>query len=243
MDLPICCSLKWLTSYNSKPGENRRHDFRVVNRTPKPFPYSYNVEFNASNADTEPAQSTQGIADESSNGPTLAGEDSHAATSHFYSLDPNYISVGRISGVIFFLVVLVASAIGLFGQFKIAGDSGLIFIAIASAIGLLNIYLLASAIVWPAVKYRHYRWRIDDVGLEIHRGVWWKTQISVPLSRVQHADVTQGPLQRSYGIGTLTIHTAGTLDASVDLPGLHHDIALQLRDRLIRQGIRGHESS
>ncbi len=201
------------------------------------------MEFNASDPENEPTDLTPASAHEGSIDNTVSETPPSTVDSRYYSLDRNYVSVERISGIIFFLIVLVSSVIGLIGQFIVTWDTGVIFVAIASAIGLLNIYLLGNAIFWPPVKYRHYRWCCDERGLEIHRGVWWKTQISVPLSRVQHADVSQGPLQRSYGIGTLTIHTAGTRDASVDLPGLNHDIALQLRDRLVRQGIRGHESS
>jgi membrane protein YdbS with pleckstrin-like domain len=50
---------------------------------------------------------------------------------------------------------------------------------------------------------------------------------------VQHTDVSQGPLQRRYGLATLTVHTAGTENAQVQLPGLPHDVALSIRDHLL----------
>ena len=54
----------------------------------------------------------------------------------------------------------------------------------------------------------------------------------MPRSRVQHTDVSQGPLERHYGLGTLVVYTAGTDHARVSLPGLAHEVAIQLRDDL-----------
>lgn len=88
---------------------------------------------------------------------------------------------------------------------------------------------------WPQIKHRHYRWRSSDAGMEIHRGVLWKHRIAVPILRVQHVDVSQGPVQRLFELGSLTIHTAGTKNASVMIEGLEYDTALQLRDELLAQ--------
>ena len=52
----------------------------------------------------------------------------------------------------------------------------------------------------------------------------------VPFGRVQHIDVHQGPIERAYGLATLVLHTAGTHNASVALPGLGHDDALAMRE-------------
>ena len=86
---------------------------------------------------------------------------------------------------------------------------------------------------WPEVQHRHARYRVDGRGIEIRRGVFWRRVISVPRSRVQHTDVSQGPLERGFGLGTLVIYTAGTDHAKVDLHGLDHATALTIRDHLL----------
>jgi membrane protein YdbS with pleckstrin-like domain len=53
---------------------------------------------------------------------------------------------------------------------------------------------------------------------------------------VQHTDVSQGPLERRYGLGTRVIFTAGTDHARVDLKGLDHATALAIRDHLLPRG-------
>jgi membrane protein YdbS with pleckstrin-like domain len=89
---------------------------------------------------------------------------------------------------------------------------------------------------WPVVEYRHTRYRVDADGIEIRRGVYWRVVINVPRSRVQHTDVSQGPLERRFGLGTLVIYTAGTDHARVDLSGLEHTTALRLRAHLLPHG-------
>ena len=90
---------------------------------------------------------------------------------------------------------------------------------------------------WPAVAYRHAAYAVDAQGIEIRRGVVWRKVINVPRSRVQHTDVSQGPLERTHGLGTLAIYTAGTDHAKVDLAGLEHGTALRIRNHLLpREG-------
>lgn len=86
---------------------------------------------------------------------------------------------------------------------------------------------------WPTIEHRHASYKVDPQGIEIRKGVVWRKVINVPRSRVQHTDVSQGPLERRYGLGTLVIYTAGTDHARVDLSGLDHGTALLIRDHLL----------
>jgi membrane protein YdbS with pleckstrin-like domain len=74
---------------------------------------------------------------------------------------------------------------------------------------------------------------MDDDGIEIRRGLLFRSIISVPKSRVQHTDVSQGPFERRYGLGTLQIYTAGVTYAQVPLSGLSHQRAIEIRDALL----------
>jgi membrane protein YdbS with pleckstrin-like domain len=89
---------------------------------------------------------------------------------------------------------------------------------------------------WPAREYRHTSYLLDEHGIEIKSGVVWRKVMSVPRSRVQHIDVSQGPLERTHGLGRLVIFTAGTDHSRVELPGLNHDVAFALRNRLLPRG-------
>lgn len=95
--------------------------------------------------------------------------------------------------------------------------------------------LLGYSYFWPPIAFRHARWRLSESGMEIRRGVLWRHWISIPTARVQHVDVSQGPIQRMFDLATLTIHTAGTSNATVELDGLEYSRATEVRDRLIEQ--------
>jgi uncharacterized protein len=85
----------------------------------------------------------------------------------------------------------------------------------------------------PLLSYRHSSFRVDLEGIEIRRGRFFRSIISVPRSRVQHTDVSQGPFERRHGLSTLQIYTAGVSHAQVSLAGLAHERALGIRDALL----------
>ena len=152
------------------------------------------------------------------------------------ALDPASVTAARLAGAIGMAVgassalaaVLVAAVVTPLGAVAAAG--------LGAAVLALTAVGAAASYLWPAVRYRHIRYRLDAHGVTIRRGVVWRTVTSVPTSRVQHTDVSRGPLERYFDLATLVIHTAGTRDASVALSGLGHREAVALRDRLIEAG-------
>jgi membrane protein YdbS with pleckstrin-like domain len=147
-------------------------------------------------------------------------------------VDPSYVDLQKRVG---WITVGVLAAIGFFAApLALVFGASLIELGIGAVAGLGLLALLAWVLQrWPALDYRHLSYRVDQAGLEIRRGVFWRRVINVPRSRIQHTDVSQGPVERQYGLGTLAIHTAGTEHARVELPGLRHDVALAIRDHLL----------
>lgn len=153
------------------------------------------------------------------------------------TVDPRSIHVQRLAGWIF-TAVFAAVSLVVVGIVLVAADDMPLWLR-----QLLPFLWLAAAILlawhahrWPVLEYRHTSYRVDGLGIEIRRGVFWRSAIQVPRSRVQHTDVSQGPLERRCGLGTLVIYTAGTDHAKVELPGLSHGVALRLRAHLLPSG-------
>jgi membrane protein YdbS with pleckstrin-like domain len=83
----------------------------------------------------------------------------------------------------------------------------------------------------PRAEYRRWRYQVADDALELRHGVIRHVHSAIPYFRVQHIDVTQGPVERGFGLARLVVHTASaTTDATI--PGIAAGDAEGLR-RLI----------
>jgi membrane protein YdbS with pleckstrin-like domain len=101
--------------------------------------------------------------------------------------------------------------------------------------GPVLLIALALIIRVPARRYSARGYQISADRLRVVRGLLFRSDTVVPFGRVQHIDVDQGPLDRFFGIATLTLHTAGNHNASIALPGLGEELA-----RDMREAIRAH---
>lgn len=144
---------------------------------------------------------------------------------------PGYLTVLRVRWLRA-MALLFAGAVGvdLFVIREIGGPVGLLSVVIL---------LLGIGIVWrtPARQFAYLGHHIDDESLRVVRGYLFRTDTIVPLVRIQHIDVGQGPLERFSGVAHLVVHTAGTHNSVVMLPGLEPNAAHAMRD-LIRRQIR-----
>ena len=164
-------------------------------------------------------------------------DDAIVADGGEHQLDPRVIPLQQITGGIFTAVVAAGSSIGvLFNLLREDDVSSLRWIVVPAAWLLFVLFLAWHSYRWPPRAYEHTFYRVDDQGIEIRKGVYWRVVINVPRSRVQHIDVSQGPVERRYGLGTLVIYTAGTEHAKVELEGLEHERALRIREHLLPSG-------
>jgi uncharacterized protein len=150
-----------------------------------------------------------------------------------HRLDPRVVPFDRLVGMIVTGCISLALLITISIVIANGTVRGWRIALVLGSVLVVSALLAWVTYVWPPIDYRRVSYRVDADGIEIHWGVFWRSVISVPRSRVQHIDVSQGPLQRSYGLGTLRIYTAGTEHAQVDLPGLDHTRALRIRDALL----------
>jgi membrane protein YdbS with pleckstrin-like domain len=149
------------------------------------------------------------------------------------SLDPRVISLDRTSG----LITTGALSLGSLPVIALVSATTpmppLMIWALAIAWSVATAGLTWLSYQWPGIAYRHTAYSVGTDGFEIRRGVFWRAVINVPRSRVQHTDVSQGPLERRFGLGALVLYTAGTDHARIDLGGLAYETALALRDHLL----------
>ena len=155
----------------------------------------------------------------------------------FHRLDPRSIQHGRLVGGLAALAVVTGLLIAMM-IVLVAVDNmpGGLRLAIPLATLAIAILLGVGAWRWPSLEHRWCKYRVDRDGIEIHKGVVWRSVTNVPRSRIQHTDVSQGPIERNFELATLHIFTAGTEHSEVVLHGLEHGRALRIRNHLLLGG-------
>jgi membrane protein YdbS with pleckstrin-like domain len=155
----------------------------------------------------------------------------HDEDAELTKLHPNYSHVLRVQATLSSLPFLVGALV-LEGALR---GEGLIPSGILAGPVLLIALVLIIRI--PQTRYNARGYQISADRLRVVRGLMFRHDTVVPFGRVQHIDVNQGPLERFFGIATLTLHTAGNHNASVSLPGLGEPLAREMRED-IRAHIR-----
>ena len=69
--------------------------------------------------------------------------------------------------------------------------------------------VMGLILVWIPAYYKSLEYLIDSDSVKMKKGVFWKKNVTVPFTKITNLDVTQGPLQRAFGIGTINVQTAG----------------------------------
>lgn len=146
-------------------------------------------------------------------------------------IDPGYAHVIRIMTALIALPLVIG--IGVLDHMlsaKHALQSGAL---LAPALALA----VFTLVFFPQRKWRRWGYSGADEQLRVARGWAFRTDTIVPFKRIQHIDVAQGPVERVFGLASLTVHTAGTHNSIVTLPGLTRADAEAMRDAM-RQHIR-----
>lgn len=83
------------------------------------------------------------------------------------------------------------------------------------------------------VRYRHKGYALRTHDVAFRTGLFWRKTTILPFDRVQHAEVTQGPLQRRFGLATLKFFTAGGSSVDLKIEGLLLEEAERLREAVL----------
>jgi hypothetical protein len=129
--------------------------------------------------------------------------------------------------------------------------SALAALVLGAVVGAVSVALDAPIWVGPAVftalfalgvtraflRYRSWSYRVRADSLFLDRGVLTRVRTVVPYVRIQHVDASRGPVERTFGLATVVVYTAGSRGADVSIPGLTPEDADDLQERLKRLAI------
>jgi membrane protein YdbS with pleckstrin-like domain len=88
---------------------------------------------------------------------------------------------------------------------------------------------------WAPRNTASWGYAEDEEDLLVTGGVMFRRLVAVPYGRMQFVDVQAGPIDRAFGIASVTLHTAST-ETAATIPGLSADEATRLRNRLTELG-------
>ena len=140
------------------------------------------------------------------------------------SLERGYLRVLRIRSALGWLIALAvatAAEVVLYWQANMLPGV---------AVGPVGVLGVISTIFFVPRRWRRWGYAFTDRELHVAHGWLTRVHTVVPVARVQHSDVSQGPLERSADVATLILHTAGTENSRVALSGISRRRAEEIRD-------------
>jgi membrane protein YdbS with pleckstrin-like domain len=153
-------------------------------------------------------------------------------------LDKRITRVWRLSAAV---NVIVWSAICILPLFIVAlvlsGDKSadvqvavnVLNIIALSLLGAMAVLFVVFVVVFPKIRWIQWSFEVHDEEIDIHKGIFWKKRIIIPLIRVQNVDTKQGPILRANGLASFTVATAA---GEHEIPGLEVAEADELRDHV-----------
>ncbi|MCC5879680.1 MAG: PH domain-containing protein [Idiomarina sp.] len=145
----------------------------------------------------------------------------------YLHVNPRYITQLRIdAGINWGLLLVVALVISYFLPTPWLWLS----LGVAALIGIILVIMLSF---WAPRRYRLTGYLVRDRDVLYRTGALWRKQTAVPVNRIQHVEITQGPIERMLGLARLIIYTAGGSGSDLAVPGLPAAEAERLRAQVL----------
>jgi len=140
-------------------------------------------------------------------------------------IDPNAVKAWRMTGgmasVFWWVVPVIYGFIALSGSLPKWGTWVL-------AIFFVILTILQATVI-PLIRWRRWRYQIDEHEIYLKHGIFIITRTLIPVNRIQHVDTRQGPIYRSLNLSSVTITTAATTH---EIPALNDEIADEVRNKI-----------
>lgn len=149
------------------------------------------------------------------------------ATLEYSPLEKNLLKADIIWSLLFFGIAFIVSLVLRF-VFDIEwmidyGHYIWIVLATMTAISVLFVYS----------EFHKKSYAIRQKDIVYNSGLFWRSSIVVPFNRVQHCEVSQGPIDRFYNLAELKVFTAGGSSSDLSISGLSPETAARIKDFIV----------
>ncbi len=91
--------------------------------------------------------------------------------------------------------------------------------------------VLSIVLTWISYYKRGHALR--DFDIIYKEGVLFNNTTTISFNRVQHCEISQGPLEQMFDLYTLKVFTAGGQSSDLEIPGLDEDAANGLKEYIV----------
>jgi len=100
---------------------------------------------------------------------------------------------------------------------------------------LLIVVIAVLVSVLTVMQFRVKAYALREQDIAYRSGLVFRKTVLLPFNRVQHMEVTSGPLQRRFGLASLKFFTAGGASVDLKIAGLEAPEAERLRIFILRR--------
>ncbi|MCB0521242.1 MAG: PH domain-containing protein [Lewinellaceae bacterium] len=141
----------------------------------------------------------------------------------FQLLSPAYRNVEYIGTAIFWGVVFLGWLI-----FFATGYAKLPILTWVMLGAWILMFALSMFFAGKRYEVAGYALREHDI---VHKaGVYWRTVTTIPFNRMQHCEISRGPIESAFGLATLRVFTAGGASSDLSIEGLPNEEAQRIKE-------------
>ncbi len=74
---------------------------------------------------------------------------------------------------------------------------------------ILIVLLLIESFIYPIIEYKQWRYAITKDKIEFIEGIYFVKKVIIPIIRIQHIQLNQGPINKFLKLYNISIFTAG----------------------------------
>lgn len=146
----------------------------------------------------------------------------------YTKLDPRAVKGWRISRAISLLIIALV-CIGLRAAAGLIPDTSEWRWILSLVLGLFLLYKIIGLFVYPLIEYRQWGYYITEDKVDIRHGIFFITNTIIPIIRIQHITVQQGPVSRRLGLYDVEMSLASQ---SFSIPCLSKEVADEIAENL-----------
>ncbi len=147
----------------------------------------------------------------------------------FHPLPPAYLELSQAQNLLSMILLLGAGVLGV--TFSGSWSNPWIWGGVLAGWPVL---MVLSVFVTRA-RFRQKAYALRERDINYRQGWLGRRFTTVPFNRIQHAEVSQGIIEKAWELASLKVYTAGGRSSDLSVPGLKPEEAHRIKDFLLNK--------